>query len=212
MKSRLLEPGLAESGVWMGLKRRSVTLLSAGILALALAGCGNDPDTKPTELSATSSSSASGSPSDPAPSSDSSTTSSAPDVDPEEQAVIDAYKGFYTTLNSLTDLSEVAVTEAMSPYAQDVAIQQVLTGTASLASDGHAPGGTVVFAPLEIEFAGSSEATLTECRDTTGETIVDANTGEQVSQGTPGTSITAFLIRSGQDWKVSGFIVKETGC
>ncbi|WP_134324513.1 hypothetical protein [Cumulibacter soli] len=195
----------------MGQKRRGVTLLSAGILALALAGCGDDPDTKPTELSATSSSSASASPSDTPPPSESS-TSSAPDVDPEEQAVIDAYKGFYTTLNSLTDLSEAAVTEAMSPYAKDGALQQVIAAAANFASHGYIPGGSIEYAQIEVAFTGDSEATVKECRDTSNETILDADTGAEISKGGPGTSIQAFVDKDEGGWRVSGFLAKEDQC
>lgn len=183
--------------------RKFATVLIASSLLLIVAGCGADDGTEPTELP---SSSTSAEPSAPT------TVPTTPSADAEEQAIIAAYKGFYSALNSLEDLSEPSVRAQMLPYTDGEALEKAVAAADGLAAKGYAPSGAVVFSVLEVALSNPDAAILWECRDASTEIIVDSASGQQISSGSPGTQIKAELARIDSTWKVTNLLVEEQMC
>ena len=186
------------------LGRMAAAAVSAALM-LTTAAC-DDSGNQPSELSDSTSTSTS------APTSESESTASSPSTDPEEQAVITAYKGFFETLVQLgAAKDDTEVREMVAPYAAGPAVERLVTLMATLRSNNQEPGGTVVFSAIVVEIEGN-QATATECRDASTETIVDAATGQQVSTGAPSNAITASLSNGSAGWHLVDYDAIEGGC
>ena len=166
--------------------RRWASAVAVSSLVLVSAAC-TDSAQQPSELSDESSTSA-------APSSGPASGSTAPTTDytPEEQAVIDQYKGYYNAIYTLSNPTDEQVHAAFTPYAEQPVVENWVSVFQQFAAEDRTPGGGIEFGPLQVSAAEGS-ATVVECRDGTSETMIQISSGAVVATGEPGTRIETGL-------------------
>lgn len=167
---------------------------TAGMMVCAAvmtsAACTDEP-TQPTDLSDTTSSTTASETSE-APSGSESSASASSSFSPDEQAVVDQYKGYYNAIYTLTTPTDDEVRAAFTPYAIDSVVDHWIQVFKSFEEDGKNPAGNVEFGPLEV-LVSSNDATVSECRNTTTEVFVSTADGKEISHGGPGTKVEAQL-------------------
>lgn len=183
----------------MGRAKRRTAGFLVGALVLTGAACSDEP-TKPSELS--DEPSTSGQSSSPAPSSS---------VSADEQAIIDAYKGYFNTLSALGGATDAEAQDALAPYAEPGLIGAVVAVLQKYRAEGKKPGGHVTFGDIQVTMTGNS-ATISECRDGSSESLVDADTGAVLSVGGPGQKFEATAHKSSGQWLLSGSKGTKNGC
>ena len=183
--------------------RMAALVLTAG-LTLSTVACTDETPTKPSELTDRTSTSASASQTAP--------SSASPSAPSEEEAVIAAYKSFFTVLTNVKDMSESSVRILLDPYGTGLAVDRLVEVAQMLSANGQRPAGKVIFAATEVEMESSASAVVRECRDTSTETIVDVTDGSVVSAGAPGTKFDAQLTKVDGAWKVSTYDAVEGAC
>lgn len=182
----------------MSTVRRLRRLAWTACLALCVTAC-SDPVQQPSELSDQSSST-------------SSSASATASEEAQRQAIIAAYKGFFGTLPQLGSADEMQTRALLAPYGAGPAVDRLAQLAAKLRENHWQSSGSVQFAPVNVTVQSPTTAQTVECRDTTTETIVDTTTGAVVSQGVPGTEITATLKLESFTWLVHDYDAKEGAC
>lgn len=146
------------------------------------------------------------------PSSTSASLGATTSASPDEQAVIAAYKGWFTTLNGLGNADEAEVRAALQPYAVDALVDTAVKFFAEKRAQGLMPGGTVEFAELVVA-VDAQLATVTECRNGVTETTVEIATGKTAGTGVANTGYKASVRKeaSGQ-WLLEDYVATEGQC
>lgn len=181
--------------------RWRVVVASSVVMLGLIAGCSEPtPAGKlpPKSSSSTASGSASASPSQ---------TLSA-----EQQAVADAYKGWYSTILTIGGMSDDQIRAALAPYGTPVLLDWAVARYHEIRAQNKVPAGTATFSTLEITFQGEI-AIVQECRDSSTEGYADANSGAMVGQGPSRNYFVAIFERGTESqWLLKNFIVEETEC
>ena len=187
----------------MSRRRAGVARAAAALTALVLVlvtACTDEP-TQPGNIpTGASSSTSSGVPS----------TSEAPQTD--EEQIIAVWKKWFETLYSLKTPTDDEVRAAFSPISDLGMVDDVVKLFQSYRTDGYAPGGYVVFGPIDVAIDGAN-ASVTECRDTSTELLVNAADGSVVVGGESSSKITGGFVRdSAGNWLLSTYSSVVTEC
>lgn len=180
----------------MGRVMRWAAGMVVGAFVMTGAGCTDEP-TQPTDLPDTATSAA---------------TSSSAGGTEEEQAVVEAYKGFWTELIALGDVDPEEVQETIAPYTTSPLLEQVDQVIANFRKNGLKPAGSVQFSNIAVDLTGDT-ATINECRDASTELVIDAANGQTVSSGEPRSAISTTAVRQADGlWKISDYTLTVGGC
>lgn len=182
-------------------------VLFALVVAVVLAGCGGGNDepaaTAPSSsLSPSLEPSASPSPADP--------------VAFAEQRAVAAYEGLWAAYDAAGRAPEADPDDPqLAEFAQDRALDVLVSGLESLRERGEVIEGEVVLHPEVVELTPRdvpSEVEIEDCGDSTDWLTVDAQTGE-VSDDPRGRQLVFATVRDVGDgqWKVVDFAVREVG-
>jgi hypothetical protein len=178
---------------------RPVLVRLVAVSVLLMAGCGSD---KPESTSST-----------PPPSAP---PSAAPSLAPSAVAEVDAlaaYRGMWSAFVEAAKTSD-AEDPALRSYASDQALSLIASGLISDREQGRVTKGDLVLDPKVTEVKPAqapSEATVLDCVDSTKWLLY--RTSGELWDNEPGGKhrTTATVKRSGSTWKVSSFILEESG-
>ncbi|WP_158716261.1 hypothetical protein [Blastococcus sp. Marseille-P5729] len=194
----------------MGRVMRWAAGMMVGAFVMTGAGCTDEP-TQPTDLSDATSSATASETSEVSSGSESAASASS-SFSPDEQAVVDQYKGYYNAIYTLTTPTDDEVRAAFTPYAEQHVVENWVKVFQELATEGSEPGGEIQFGPLEVAITGQV-AVVIECRDGTSELVISSADKSTKSHGSPETKVVAelFLSDSGE-WLVQEANATEGGC
>lgn len=127
---------------------------------------------------------------------------STPSLTADQQAIISQYKAYFTAITKLVGVSYVNTMNELTKYSYPKVAKLAADNLQGIASDGQAIGGEIKFGSLIPQVEGDS-ATVAECRDESGESIIDAKTGATLFLGTAATGIAAtFHHDTDGNWRI----------
>ncbi|WP_158716259.1 hypothetical protein [Blastococcus sp. Marseille-P5729] len=194
----------------MGRVMRWAAGMMVGAFVMTGAGCTDEP-TQPTDLSDATSSATASETSEVSSGSESAASASS-SFSPDEQAVVDQYKGYYNAIYTLTTPTDDEVRAAFTPFAEQPVVENWVKVFQQFAAEDRKPSGGITFGPLEVVIVGNG-ATVIECRDGSTEEMVSISGGQVVARGGPGTRVEAQLvIEDAGKWMVHSAVATNEAC
>lgn len=168
---------------------------AVGVAVLALAtACGDS--TKPSALKTPS-------PAATDPSSPSAASDPTPSWSPTEQAVITAYKNFWTALPQASrQVDRDERLRILFPYTTTPELSQLIFKLGDQRAKGQALYGVNVPRMQKVDVTGS-KATIRDCQQSSSAGVENLATHRKLTVGVDRHPVTATVLLRGNDWKVS---------
>ncbi len=183
------------------MRKGTFALLMAAVIGLTACTDDGDEGLDLGTPTATSSTTPAATTSSTTPAATTSTASDTPSVTTEEQAVLDAYRGFYKALDE-AQADPQRSQDYLNPVATGTQFETTNGGIKAEFLDGKEAYGTPVLKP-EVHSVDGDQAVVRDCQDTSAVGTRNAETGEELTVGRNPSSVETLLQRVDGVWKVA---------